>query len=89
MRERSGIIQAQETQNQMGTAGSACLMRSPCRQPELKAAQKDHGHPAYVCYSKDTNRMRADVNRNMVRSMKWASGPPGLIPEDYKCGAAC
>ena len=36
-----------------------------------------------------TNRMRADVNRNMVRSMKWASGPPGLIPEDYKCGAAC
>ena len=23
------------------------------------------------------------------RSMKWASGPPGPIPEDYKCGAAC
>ena len=23
----------------------------------------DHGRPAYVCYSKDTNRMRADVNR--------------------------
>ena len=54
-----------------------------------ETAQKDHGHPAYVCYIKDTNRMRADVNRNMVRSMKWASGPPGLIPEDYKCGAAC
>jgi len=33
----------QEAQNQMGTAGSACLMRSPCRQPELKRRKRTMG----------------------------------------------